>query len=290
LHGTCSVIINRLSGTFSQRKADQVQSFLDSTGMEPRLFFIDNLEDATIISRRICAENENPLIIAGGGDGTVNGVLNGLTPGTATIAVLPLGTSNVLTKELSILSLEDALQRIARGRTKSISAGLIEKDTSRRYFLLMAGVGFDASVVQGVQIREKRLLGKGAYMLSAVRGMIRWETDLMEVVSDGSTRYCHSLIVCNSSKYAGTCMIAPEASIFEPVFEVVCIHGMKRACYLRAAAMLLTGKGLRGAGMSTFRAGTLTVSGSKPVQIDGDYICRAPVKITVVPDFVRLTV
>ncbi|HKZ17561.1 MAG TPA: diacylglycerol kinase family protein [Geobacteraceae bacterium] len=288
--GDCAVIINRLSGTYSEEKADQVKSFLDGRGLSPRLFFTHDLDEATVIARRICSEKTNPLIIVGGGDGTINGVLNGLSPGAATMAILPFGTSNVLTRELAIHSLEDALQRIAKADSRPVSVGLIEKDDARRYFLLMAGIGFDGSVVQGVQFREKKFLGKGAYVLSAIRHVIGWDKTLMEVTDENGIRNCHSLIVCNCSKYAGEFMIAPEASLFDPLFEAVCISSSKRRSYLHAALKMLTGRSPHGEGISSFRARELTVSGDKPIQIDGDFYCRTPVKISIVPEFVRLIV
>ena len=288
--GDCAVIINRLSGSYSEEKTDRVRSFLEGIGLSPRLFFTRDLDEATTIARRICSENPNPLIIVGGGDGTINGVLNGLAPGAATMAVLPFGTSNVLTRELAVRSLEDALQRIAKAGSRPVSAGLMEKNGVRRYFLLMAGIGFDGSVVQGVRFHEKKLLKKGAYVLSAIRNVIGWDKTLMEVTDESGSYQCHSLIVCNSSKYAGEFMIAPQASLFDPEFEAVCIRSPNRRTYLKAALMMVTGITPRGAGICSFRTRQLTISGDKPVQIDGDYYCRAPVKISIVPEFVRLIV
>ncbi len=285
---TCSVIINRLSGTFSEKKADQVKSFLDAKGMNPRLYFIQDLEEATAISRKICSESAAPLVIVGGGDGTVNGVINGLSPGAATLAVLPFGTSNVLTRELAINSLDDALQRIERGAARPIAAGLLENEKIRRYFILMAGIGFDGSVVGGVGFREKRLLGKAAYVLSAIRQLAGMDKEMMEVMADGRKYDCHSLIICNASKYAGKFVLAPGANLFEPMFRAICIESPDRRTYLRAAMLLLDGKGLRGPGIRTLTAGEFTISGGKPVQIDGDYLCDSPVRISIVPDFVRL--
>jgi YegS/Rv2252/BmrU family lipid kinase len=258
--------------------------------MLPHLHLTQNLEEVTAIARRICIENRNPFIIVGGGDGTVNGVLNGLVPGAATLAVLPFGTANALTRELSIDSIEDALLKIARNRSRPASAGLIEKENIPKYFLLWAGIGFDGSVASGVRFREKKLLGKAAYVLSAVRQLISWESERMEVIADGKKYECHSLVVCNSSRYGGKFTMAPGASLFEPVFEAVCIQDTGRAGLLKAAARLLRGKGLQGTGIQVFKARELSVSGSKPVQVDGDYYCHAPMEIRIVPDFVRLIV
>lgn len=287
----CAVIINRLSGTYSEKKVERVKVFLEEQGFSPRFYLLKDFDEVTLITRQICAEYPNPLIIVGGGDGTINGVLNGLSPGAATLAVLPFGTSNVLTRELGIHSVEDALQRIARGESRPASAGRIETEAAHRYFLLMAGIGFDGFVVQGVRVREKKLLGKAAYVLSALRHLIHWETYHMVVTAGGRKLECHSLIVCNAAKYAGNFLLAPGASLFDPEFEVVCIRGTARTGYLKAVFDLLKGRGLQGDDdIYTFRTGELDVSGEKPIQIDGDYFCRAPVKISILPGFVKLIV
>jgi diacylglycerol kinase (ATP) len=286
----CAVIINRLSGTYSEKKVERVKVFLEEQGLSPRFYFLKDFDEVTLVTRRICAEYPNPLIIVGGGDGTINGVLNGLSPGVATLAVLPFGTSNVLTRELGIHSVEDALQRIARGESRPVSAGRIETEAAHRYFLLMAGIGFDGFVVQGVRIREKRLLGKAAYVLSALRHLIHWQPYHMVVTAGGRKLECHSLIVCNAAKYAGNFILAPGASLFEPEFEVVCIRKTARTGYLKMVFDLLKGRGLQGDDICTFRTGELAVSGDKPIQIDGDYFCRAPVKISILPGFVKLIV
>lgn len=286
----CAVIINRLSGSYSEENVDRVKRFLDARGLAPSLYLTGDLNEATEMARNVCSSSRNPLVIVGGGDGTVNGVLNGLAPGAATLAVLPFGTANVLSMELGICSVDDALDRIARGEARSVSVGLIEKEDSRKYFMLMAGIGFDGTVVKGVPFREKRLLGKGAYVLSAIRQLTDWESETMEVVADGETIVCHSLVVCNCSRYAGKFPMAPQASLFEPVFDAFCIESTGRAGMLKAAARLLTGRGLHCAGIRTLRPKRLIVAGNKPLQADGDYYCHGPVTISVVPDFVRLIV
>ena len=97
--------------------------------------------EATRCATRICSREEHPVIIVGGGDGTVNGVINGLPFGRATVAVVPLGTANVLAQEVGIRSLDDAVERIVTGATRTPAIGLLQADRRKQYFLLMAGVG-----------------------------------------------------------------------------------------------------------------------------------------------------
>jgi diacylglycerol kinase family enzyme len=286
----CAIIINPTAGGYSERTTGEVTAFLERSGFAPELFLTRSAEDAPLFARRVCAERREPFIIAGGGDGTVNGVLNGLAPGAATLAVLPLGTSNVLAKELGIASLDDALRRIAAGETRPLSVGLLEREEESRYFFLMAGVGFDGAVVAGVRLGEKRWLKQGAYLLSALRCLGRWEQERLTVIADGARRECHSVVACNARRYGGDLVLAREADLFSPGFEVVCIKDSARRGYLRLVLNVLMGRGSAGPGLEVFAARELAVSGGKAVQADGDYVGLGPVVIRSVEGFAQLVV
>jgi diacylglycerol kinase (ATP) len=288
--GPCTVIINPLSGSFSPQRFSGVLDFLVSHGFKPDLKEVSTPETATRSAQSVCHNQKNPLIIVGAGDGTINAVVNGLTPGTATLAVIPFGTSNVLCRELGIMSLDAALEKIAAGVSRNLCVGCLLKGETKRSFLLMAGVGFDGFVVKGVRTREKRLLKKGAYFLSALRELQSWNTNRFEVLSDSRVSDCHSVIVCNGAKYGGNILFAPGASLFEPEFQVICIQHETRLRYLKTLASLLAGQGLKGKGIVTFPARELEIRGTKPLQADGDYYFDAPVHIRAIPDFVKIIV
>lgn len=286
----CTLIINPTAGSYSERTIAEVTALLEGSGFVPEVLLTRSAGDATLFARRVCAEQETPFIIAGGGDGTVNGVLNGLAPGRATLAVLPLGTSNVLARELGIGSVADALARIVAGKTRPLSVGLLEREGERRYFFLMAGIGFDGAVVEGVRLGEKKWLKQGAYLLSALRCLRNWEREQMEIVADGERRACHSAVVCNAARYGGDFVLAPGADIFTPGFRVVCVTSADRRSYLRLALNLFAGRGVAGAGVKVFTARELAVSGSRPIQADGDFIGRGPAVIRAVEGFARIIV
>ncbi|MEA5115504.1 MAG: YegS/Rv2252/BmrU family lipid kinase [Geobacteraceae bacterium] len=284
----CTLIVNPLSGGYSTSKAREAQSALKKLGMYCRLVETGTPGDTADLAAEICREETDPLIVIGAGDGTINSVVNGLIPGRATIAVLPFGTSNVLSRELGIFTPADGMKRIAAGRSRPVSVGLIEKDSTKRIFLLMAGIGFDGAVVKSVGPLEKRFLGKCAYVLSALRHLLAGETGSFRVEWDSGHTDCHSVIICNASKYAGNFSLAPSASLFEPGFQVVCLEKGSRAFMMRAMFTLLTGRGMRGTHIRTFRAGKLRIRGNMPLQADGDFYFHAPAEIRSVPDFMRI--
>ncbi|QXE89300.1 YegS/Rv2252/BmrU family lipid kinase [Geomonas subterranea] len=285
----CFLIVNPTSGTYSQQKVAGIMAGLTGRGLAPELLPTQSAADPARFAARICAEESDPLIVVAGGDGTINGVLNGLVPGAATLGVVPLGTSNVLARELEIASVDDALDRLARGETRPVSVGEIVAGGEHRRFVLMAGAGFDGAVVRDVRLCEKRTLGKGAYVLSALRTLWNWDASRLTVAGGGRSVSCHGVIVCNASKYGGNFILAPEADLFAPGFQVLCISG-GRLAYLGLALGLLNGTAVFSSHVNSFSAAALEISGDKAVQLDGDYVCPTPVSIRTVPDLVRLVV
>ncbi len=286
----CSLIINPASGGYSPDRLRKVAAMLEGGGLIPEILPTKSAAEVEEIARRICLEREEPLLVACGGDGTINGVINGLEPEKATLGVLPLGTANVLAKELGICSLEEAVSRIIRGETRPLTVGILEAGEIRRRFLLMAGIGLDGAVVREVRAGEKRILGKGAYLLSAARRLREWKDERMEVSSGERVINCHSAVVCNAARYGGAFLLAPGADLFAPDFRVVCVLKASRRAYLRLALAVLSGRVMENSDVAIFRATALSISGSKAIQVDGDFCCHAPARITAHGGFARLIV
>jgi YegS/Rv2252/BmrU family lipid kinase len=285
------LLINPLSGSYSPALCNELLSLLDSIACTPQVLTISGPEDA----RRVCAEieyaSENPLVIIAGGDGTVNAVVNALTPGRATLAILPLGTANVLARELGITSLADGIRRIARGNSQPLSVGLIEgRGGLSRRFLLMSGIGLDGDIVRGVRTWEKRLFKQGAYLLSALRCLLTWRRGRFSLLADGRAVECHSVIICNGARYGGNRILMPEADISEAVLDLFCITTESRWSYLRIISSVLAGRPCRTGDVTRLRAGQVEVGGDRAIQLDGDYLGQAPVRVSTIAGFARIIV
>jgi YegS/Rv2252/BmrU family lipid kinase len=284
------LIVNPTSGSYSRTAVDRALDLLSRGGVAARLCLTANAGDPARFALEACTTWQDPLVIVAGGDGTINAALNGLRPGKATLAVLPFGTANVLARELAIDSAEDAVARIVRGISRPLKVGLVQSGSLRRYFLLMAGVGVDGAVVAGVRHREKRLFGKGAYFLSALRTLRSWDDSLLEVTVDGRGYRCHTAIVCNAARYGGRFRLAPRADMFSPGFQVVCLGDSRRGAYFRVCGDLLRGYAPSGAGIGIVAGREIEIGGRKPMQVDGDAFLAAPSRIMAVEGFVRLIV
>ena len=263
---------------------------LKRSGLLPVIHPVRNPAEALACCQAIRMVREHPFIIVAAGDGTFNAVINGLGPGPATLAVLPLGTSNVLAAELGISSINDGIARICAGRTKPLSVGLLELATSRCYFALMAGSGLDGAVVAGVRAGEKRLLKQGAYALSAFRAALAWDGDMQELVADGNRCLCHTVVVCNASRYGGPFRFAPNSDLFRRGFEIACVTDSHRRGYLTIARNLFLGRRMPDTAITWLSATDLELRGTKPIQIDGDFVGHGPARITAVADFAHLII
>jgi diacylglycerol kinase (ATP) len=283
------LLINPLSGSYSPALCSELLSQLNSVAITPKVLTVTGPEDA----RRVCAEiegaSEKPLVIVAGGDGTVNVVVNALTPGRATLAVLPLGTANVLALELGITTVADGIRRIARGCTRPLAVGLIEGEggVSQR-FLLMAGIGLDGDIVRGVRMWEKRLFKKGAYLLSALRCLLTWQRGRFSLLADGCAVECHSVVICNAARYGGNRILMPEADISEALLDLFCITAESRWSYLRMVTSILAGRPCRSGDVTLLRAGQVEVGGDRAIQLDGDYLGQAPVRVSTIAGFARI--
>ena len=285
----CFLIVNPTSGSYSRQSVERIMARLAAAGLDPQFLATGSGEDATLFAGRICAEHLDPLILVAGGDGTVNGVLNGLVPGAATLGVIPVGTSNVLARELEIDSVDDALKRVVAGRTRPVPVGEVRLDGETRRFLLMAGVGVDGAVVRDVRLGEKRAFGKGAYLLAALRLLFFWDESLVQVTGGGRSVACHSVIVSNAAKYGGNFVLAPGGDLFSPGLQVACIGG-GRFAYLAHALRLVLGNFSASRLVEIFTAEELEVTGEKAVQLDGDFFGLAPAHFRSIPDFLRMIV
>ena len=258
--------------------------------MVPEVFQVRTPAEISAYCNSINKDADPHLVIVAGGDGTINAVVNGLAPGTATLAVLPFGTSNVFAAEIGITSLDDALERIARGKTESLSVGVVELGGRSLRFLLMAGVGLDGAVVRDVWPLGKRFLKQGAYALSAMKNAMAWDPAVFKMSVPEGEVTCHTAIICNASRYGGDFILSPESSPFVSGLSAVCVRGNKRSTYLKSVLDLVLGKVETSKNLIHMHSANFEIQGKQAIQIDGDFVGYGPAHISELADFARMIV
>jgi diacylglycerol kinase family enzyme len=286
----CIIIANRGAGSFSSEKVESICRSLRGAGLAVEQLCCTDFAAMTSAAAEASRTPDPPLVIAAGGDGTINAVLNGLAGNRATCAILPLGTANVLAIELGLRTADRAVERIIAGESRQFTAGLIRGEAKCSRFFLMAGIGLDGFIVRGVTPERKQRFGRGAYALSALEHLRRWETGLFRVTTKNADFSCHSLVVCNASSYGGPFTLAPKASIFSPGLELVAITGSTRRALLQLARQTLLGKAGVAAGVIRLTADRIRIEGAKPLQADGDDWGDSPVEIVAEQEYARIIV
>ncbi len=154
----------------------------------------------------------------------------------------------------------------------------------------MAGIGIDAAAVAGVRPTEKRLLGKGAYILSGLRQLCNWDKSSITVICGEREVRCNSLVVANAAHYAGPYRLAPQASPFSPDLAIIPMQFSSPVAFLRfSCSVLLLGK-LQRSDRWTAGQEAIMISGNKKVQLDGDSFGTTPLSIRLIPDFNKLII
>lgn len=221
------------------------------------------------------------LVMVVGGDGTLNEVVNGVRKGVP-LSFIPAGTANVFAKEIGIPeSIPEAVAVSLRGRRKKIDVGVV----NQRKFLLMAGVGMDAEVVEKVGEVEKRVFGKAPFVIKAFWEGVKFKPPRIRVKCASREEECSFLVVANSSFYGGGLKIAPWALLDDGWLEVCLFKGKNTWQFFHFAFSVVLSQQEKLPTFDFFRARELEVSSDREVlvQCDGEVIGATPVKISLLP-------
>jgi diacylglycerol kinase (ATP) len=276
------VIHNPTAGRRAARKLARWRVALDALEAQVTLVHTEAPLHAIELAAGADARSFDAVAVAGG-DGTINEAVNGLARSGLPLALLPLGTANVLANELGLPRDLDTLARIAAfapARTVWPAEIASAAHAEPWRFLLMAGVGFDAEVVAHLDLRLKRRIGKGAYALGSVAQLLR-RACAVDAVIDNATLRPASLVVARAHFYGGRFVLAPKARLDEPRLHAVVFPDASRLASLRYMAAVVLGCLARQRDVAVRSAERIELRGPAgvPVQIDGDIRAHLPASI-----------
>jgi YegS/Rv2252/BmrU family lipid kinase len=284
-----------------RRLLDKARHIFASRGIDADLAETTGPGHATEIAARAAAENRG-LVIACGGDGTLNEVVNGLAANQnghrVPLALLPGGTANILAKELDLpWDIPKAAEKLVHGTVKEIALGLatpLEQPDKKKYFLSVAGAGPDGMIVYSINLDLKARVGILAYWWEGAREVFRYKFPHFRVISGERKIDASLVIVGRTQNYGGPFKITTEADLFEDHFEILTLTTRSGLRYLSYLPSLWFNK-LRGtAGVDFFKSDSLLCEplDSNPVyaQIDGEPLARLPVEFRIIPRALKLLV
>ncbi len=288
-------------GNARRNKLDEARRILESRGIRADLQETTGPGEATEIAKRATTDGRQ-LVIACGGDGTINEVVNGLANSKnghrVPLALLPAGTANVLAKELELSwDIPKAAEQLARGEVREIALGLatpLEQPEKARYFLSVAGAGPDGRITYAVDLELKARFGILAYWWQGAREVINYKFHHFRVTGEGQSREVSLVIVGRTKHYGGPFKITTEADLFEDQFEFLGLTTQSGLKYLSYLPTLWLGDLRKEEGVYFWKSDRLVCEAidNNPIyaQVDGEPLARLPVEFRIVPRALRLLV
>lgn len=244
------------------------------------------------------------LVIAAGGDGTasetVAGILGAGLGGYAEVALLPLGTGGDLARTLGTAgSIDDAIARIAAGKSRPIDAGsacFTTRDGREiaTHFVNIASLGISGLVTQLVNEAPKMLGGRASFFIGTLRAMARWQSVPVTLRLDGALVHdglLHLACVANGRYFGGGMHAAPDARVDDGAFDLVVFRGdCKKSYLLRKFPSIYGGRHLALDEVSQHRGVVVEANSSADLwlEIDGEPLGRAPARFECLPGALRL--
>ena len=268
---------------------------LGGFGKSARLMPTRHAGEATGLAEQAVREGAT-TVVAAGGDGTVNEVLNGLarTPGGLTqsrLAVLPLGTVNVFAKELGIPARLESAWKIASGDSeRRMDLPFAHWPDGRiRWFIQMAGAGVDSLSISRVNWKLKKIAGALAYVWACVETMSQPRP---RVVADlGSERLQGPLVCLGNGRFlGGRYPVFPRADLDDGLLDLVVFPRVTWLTVARVFPRLLNDSFLRSSAALHRQVTGLTLTGDPglPFHVEGDNVGNLPVTIRLAPGALRV--
>ena len=281
-------------------KAKRFRKQLDVIAKETTFKLTASAGDARKLSADAVQEGYD-TIVAAGGDGTLNEVLNGIGDAPdgferSRLAVLPLGTVNVFAREVGIPSrLDQAWETIRQGRDTIIDLPRVEYQNGaqreHRYFAQLAGAGLDARAIELVKWQIKKAVGPLAYVFAGFHALLGPPAKIQITGHDGCAT-AGLVMIGNGRLYGGEFRLFPKADLRDGLLEICIVPRMNWYTLARCTPRLLLMRTLPASAAETIRLPSihLTSDAPVPVQVDGELVGHLPATFTIEKSRLRVVV
>jgi diacylglycerol kinase (ATP) len=272
-------------------KARRFHKQLEVIAKESTLKLTTKAGDARTLAAEAVREGFQ-TIVAAGGDGTLNEVLNGMGDAPdgfeiSRLGILPLGTVNVFAREIGVgTQLDNTWNIIKAGKETRIDLPAVEfagtHKREKRYFAQLAGAGLDARAIELVKWQVKKTIGPLAYVLAGMHALMgppaRISAATGEISQDAAL-----VLIGNGRLYGGEFRLFPEADLRDGMLEVCVLPRCDWMTLARCGPELLFRGGLPASATKVFRTEKLTLTSSSPVpvQLDGELVGHLPAIFTI---------
>jgi diacylglycerol kinase (ATP) len=287
--GRVAVVLNPMAGRGrGRRSAQRIKDLLSARRLDYTLWTAQRAGEAGALARQ-AVDQGAAVVVAAGGDGTLNEALNGIFGSPASLGILPLGTGNDFARHVGIpADLDQAVEVLTSGTHRRVDVG----ECNGRYFLNIAGCGFDAVVAERVNAGYRMLHGTPAYLAAVAQSLASYRPAHMVIQAD-QERLESDVMLCsiaNTQSYGGGMRIAPGASIEDGLLDVCVVRQVGRLEFLRAFPRVFRGTHVGHPKFAHFTAHSVTIQSDVPlpVLIDGEVVGTTPVVARIHPAAIEM--
>ncbi len=247
---------------------------------------------------RVAAQGPSEMVLVCGGDGTINETINGMADSGAPLGILPGGTANTLARELDIpQNPVAAAAQLSRWQRRKVPLGRArwqaEGGEEQRYFLSLAGVGFDAQVVRELSLDYKVRLGVMAYVGEAIEQVWRYGFPKFACRADGREYAATFAVALRTRLYGGWFELAPRADFFKPALATCLFQSAARGRYVAYAVAVALRRHLKLKDVAMVESARLAFEPADArsvvyFELDGELAGQLPVAFEVVPEALTL--
>ena len=279
---TALLILNPRAGS-RERAIDRVLAVAAELGWQLNVVETAARGDATRLAAEAAQRGER-LVLIGGGDGTMNEVIQALAGTETAVGAIPFGTMNVWVRELGLaLDPAEATRQLLLGQIRRIDLGRVND----RYFLLMAGIGFDAEAVHALGDAPAGRFRALTFFVTGALAAIRTHGQRVRIRLDCETIETNAALVTvgNTRLWAGAVQITHRATAADGLLDVCVFPGRSLLTKLRYLALVLIGRHDDDPDVLYRKVRELHVAARPPIpgQLDGEPFGSTPAHVAVAP-------
>ena len=278
------IIFNPKAGSSKLAKLNKIIAELNKNNTVT-LFETTAAGDATNIARTESAHFD--IVVAAGGDGTINEVVNGIDPNTP-LAIIPMGTANIVAIEAGISNNSKAIcAAINQGKTKRAYVSTI----NNKKFILMAGIGYDAKVVNNINPKLKKVFGKLIFALEGLKQFFKLKEFNITITSNNQTHHANWVLITNAKYYAGPHSITKRTNIFNEDLVCYLFQDLTKLSFLYNLFLIIFfGDLSKSKKIKTIHSSSFDISSqhTTPIQCDGEPFGYLPATIQSNKEFINL--
>ncbi len=297
------VIVNPVAGANStRRKWPRISQLLRRVGLSFDFQYTEGVGHAIELARAAVSDGW-PLLVAVGGDGTVNEVANGIlsSGGSArtAIGIVSTGTGSDFVRSVGIpRDYASACRSLSRSQRLAIDVGVVEYSQDgqrlRRFFVNSAGIGFDAQVAEVSRHLPKLLGGTVPYVIGLLWSLAGYHNKSVVVTlgDQVETKRILSIVVANGRYFGGGMLVAPQAEVNDQLLDVLTVGDMGKLELLKAFPTIYKGTHISHPKVSMERATAIEIKSSEEflVHADGEFLGRGPASFSLMPAALSIVV